>query len=71
MNVDVDGISEATGVRVFSVSKQVDREDLGDRITRWMRETGVQLVRSVVTQSSDNSYHCLSITVFYRDREGA
>jgi hypothetical protein len=58
------------GVKVFSATKQKERDDLGDAVTRWLKErrTEVEVVDKVVTQSSDNEYHCLTITVFYRFR---
>ena len=61
-----------TGVKVFSATKAKDREDLGDAITRWLKEhPEIQPVDRVVTQSSDREFHCLSITVFYREKPAA
>jgi hypothetical protein len=56
------------GVKVFSATKQKERDELGETVTRWLRERGedVEVVDKVVTQSSDNEYHCLTITLFYR-----
>jgi putative lipoic acid-binding regulatory protein len=55
-------------VKVFSATKQKDRDDLGEQVTRWLREHGpsIEIVDKVVRQSSDSEYHCLSITLFYR-----
>lgn len=54
--------------KVFSATKAREREDLGEVITRWIRANPqVQIVEKVVTQSSDNEFHCLTITVFYRE----
>jgi len=59
-----------TGVKVFSTTLARDRETMGDTITRWLRENpGVEVVDRVVTQSSDKEFHCLTITLFYRQRE--
>jgi hypothetical protein len=57
-------------VMVFSATKQKDRDDLGDRVTRWLTENQgkVDIVDKVVSQSSDSEYHCLTITLFYRYR---
>jgi hypothetical protein len=56
------------GVTVFSATKAGDREKLGDRFTLWLRSRGApEVVRTVVTQSSDAEFHCLTITVFWRD----
>jgi len=61
-----------TGVKVFSTTLARDRETMGDTITRWLRENpALEIVDRVVTQSSDKEFHCLTITLFYRHREGA
>lgn len=52
-------------VKVFSVTKAREREEIGDRVTAWVAANpDMQIVRTVVAQSSDASYHCLSIVVF-------
>lgn len=62
------GTMSFTGVKVFSATRAKDREELGDVITRWLRSNaGVELVDKVVTQSSDQEFHCLTITLFYRE----
>jgi hypothetical protein len=61
-----------TGVKVFSTTLARDRESMGDTITRWLRENPtLEIVDRVVTQSSDKEFHCLTITLFYRQREGS
>ena len=61
-----------TGVKVFSTTLARDRETMGDTITRWLRDNpGVEVVDRVVTQSSDKEFHCLTTTLFYRQREAA
>lgn len=58
-----------TGVKVFSATKAKDREELGESVTRWIRSNGnLEIVDRVVTQSSDDEFHCLTIVVFYRPR---
>lgn len=55
-------------VKVFSATKAREREELGDVITRWIKSNpDKSIVEKVVTQSSDNEFHCLTITIFYRD----
>lgn len=56
------------GVKVFSATKQKDRDELGETVSRWLRQKHgtVEIVDKVVTQSSDNEYHCVTITLFYR-----
>jgi uncharacterized protein (DUF1810 family) len=56
------------GVKVFAATKYAERESLGDRITDWTRalqKDGGKVVSTVVCQSSDSEFHCLSITLFY------
>ena len=58
-----------TGVKVFSATKAKDREELGETITRWLRSNvEIEIVDRVVTQSSDDEFHCLSIVLFFRQR---
>lgn len=57
-----------TGVKVFSTTLARDRDQLSERITGWIRDRpGVEVVDRVVTQSSDKAFHCLTITLFYRE----
>jgi hypothetical protein len=56
-----------TGVKVFSATKAKEREELGDSITRWLQANGdLEIVDRVVSQSSDNEFHCLTVVLFYR-----
>ncbi|MGB8931325.1 MAG: hypothetical protein WCC48_08785 [Anaeromyxobacteraceae bacterium] len=58
-----------TGVKVFSATKAKEREELGETITRWLKANAdVEVVDKVVSQSSDNEFHCLSIVLFFRPR---
>lgn len=55
-------------VKVFSATMFADRDQLGEKVTRWVADNSdVQVTEMVVTQSSDASFHCIAITVFYRD----
>jgi folate-dependent tRNA-U54 methylase TrmFO/GidA len=55
------------GMKVFSATKAMDREALGERVTEWLRANPrVQIVDKTVTQSSDNEFHCITITLFYQ-----
>lgn len=61
-----------TGVKVFSATKAREREELGETVTRWIRSNaGVEIVDRVVTQSSDDEFHCLTIVLFFRDKPQA
>ena len=51
---------------------QRDRDVLGDRVSQWRADNPqLEIVDVVVTQSSDESFHCLAITVFYAVKESA
>jgi len=65
----VAALAARYGVKVFSATKARDREELGEAITRWLRANpGFSVVDKVVTQSSDREFHCLTITLFYKER---
>jgi len=56
-----------TGVKVFSATKALDRDRLGDQVTGWLHSNSkLEVVETVVTQSSDSEFHCLAITLFYK-----
>jgi len=53
-------------VKVFSATMAPERDNLGDKLTNWLRaHPNVQVTDTIVTQSSDAAFHCLAITVFY------
>jgi hypothetical protein len=55
------------GVKVFSATKHMEREVLGERVTEWLQHNpGVQVVDKVVSLSSDSEFHCLCVTIFYK-----
>lgn len=56
------------GVKIFTATKAKEREELGETITKWLRDNPkIKVVDKVVTQSSDNEFHCLTITLFYKE----
>jgi len=58
-----------SGVKVFSTTLARDREVMGDTITRWLVEhPGLEIVGREVRQSSDREFHCLTVTLFYREK---
>jgi hypothetical protein len=61
--------NQFTGIKVFSTTLARDREVMGENITRWLKENpNAEIVDKVVTQSSDKEFHCLTITLFYRQK---
>jgi folate-dependent tRNA-U54 methylase TrmFO/GidA len=58
-----------TGVKVFSTTLARDREQMGENITRWLAaHPELEIIEHVVRQSSDKEFHCLTITLFYRQK---
>ncbi len=54
------------GVKVFSATMAQERDHLGEKVTAWLKDNPrVQLIDTIVTQSSDQAFHCLAITLFY------
>ena len=53
--------------KVFSATKHKERDELGERLSKWVQSMGDQItiVDKVVKQSSDNEYHCVTIVLFY------
>ena len=55
-----------SGAKVFSATKAREREELGETVTRWMRQhPECEIIDKIVTQSSDREFHCLTVTLFY------
>lgn len=56
------------GVKVFSATMVADRDQLGEKVTAWMQANPAKKVTDVVvTQSSDEAFHCIAITVFFAE----
>jgi hypothetical protein len=54
------------GVKVFSATMVADRDQLGEKVSAWMSSNPqLKITDIVVTQSSDEAFHCIAITVFY------
>ena len=59
------------GVKVFSATMVADREQLGEKVTDWIaRNPNKKVTDMVITQSSDEAFHCIAITVFYSEDTG-
>lgn len=62
-------ITNFTGVKVFSTTLARDREQMGETITRSIKDNPTaEIVDKVCTQSSDKEFHCLTITLFYKQK---
>jgi hypothetical protein len=55
------------GVQTFSATKARERGNLGVKVTEWLGKNEIEIVDKVVTQSSDQEFHCLTITIFYKN----
>lgn len=56
-------------VKVFSATMVADRDQLGEKVTSWLSANSqCKVTDVVVTQSSDDEFHCIAITVFYWER---
>jgi len=54
------------GVKVFSATMVADRDQLGEKVTAWIANNPDRKVTDIViTQSSDEAFHCIAITVFF------
>lgn len=62
-----------TGVKVFSASVFGLRATLDAAVTQWLaaarRRPSFELVDVVIRQSSDEAFHCLSIVIFYKEKQ--
>jgi hypothetical protein len=56
--------------KVFSATMMNDRSVLGETITVWMKaHPSYEITEIFVTQSSDEAFHCLAMTIFFYDPE--
>ena len=60
------------GVKVFSATMAQERDQLGEKVSAWLADhPSCRVVDTIVTQSSDEAFHCLAITLFYWEDRGA
>jgi hypothetical protein len=60
-------LASSVGVKVFTATKAKEREELGEVMTLWLRQKGnPEILDTQINQSSDNDYHCLSISLIYK-----
>lgn len=64
------GPNAFTGVKLFSTTLARDREVMGETVTRWLKEhPDLEIVDKILTQSSDREFHCVTLTLFYREKD--
>ncbi len=60
------------GCKVFCATKSRERDELGERVTEYLRANPtVEVVDKIVAQSSDNAYHCVTIVLFTQETSRA
>lgn len=60
------------GLQIFSATMYQDRAVLGEKVTAWITaHQDVNIVDIEVHQSSDTSFHCITIIVFFRRKVAA
>lgn len=70
--VKFNGERAFNSVKVFSATMMNDRAKLGDNVTEWIQaHPDNEITEIIVTQSSDEAFHCLAMTVFYFDPSAA
>ena len=54
------------GVKLFSATMLQQRDQLGEVVSAWLAaRPHLKVMDIVLTQSSDEAFHCIAITVFY------
>jgi hypothetical protein len=62
----MDDANKFNGVKVFSATMAQERDQLGEKVSAWLADhPGLKVIDTIVTQSSDEAFHCLAITLFY------
>lgn len=55
------------GVKVFSATMLAERSSLGEKVTAWIAaHPAYEIIDIVQTQSSDEAFHCIALSLFYR-----
>jgi hypothetical protein len=69
----MEDTNKFNGVKVFSATMAQERDQLGEKVSAWLADhPSCKVIDTIVTQSSDEAFHCLAITLFYwEDRAAA
>ena len=60
------------GVKVISATMMADRGTLGEKVTAWIAaHPACAIADIVVTQSSDEAFHCVAFSIFYWEERPA
>ena len=63
---EINDTNRFNGVKIFSATMAQERDQLGEKITAWLgNHPRARIVDKIVTQSSDEAFHCVAITLFY------
>lgn len=64
--------NQFNGVKIFSATMAQERDQLGEKVSQWLADhPQLRVVDTIVTQSSDEAFHCLAITLFYWEDRAA
>ena len=64
--------NQFNGVKIFSATMAQERDQLGEKVSQWLADhPRLRVVDTIVTQSSDEAFHCLAITLFYWEDKAA
>jgi len=56
-------------VKTFTGTRARERDQLGDKVTEWLRaHPGMEVMDKEVKLSSDSEFHCLTIVLFCKNR---
>jgi hypothetical protein len=65
-------VSAFDGVKVFCATMIAQRQTLGETVTTWLEDArakrpGFQVVDIVVSQSSDRTFHAVTVSIFFKE----
>ena len=65
----ISSITRASQAAAACCAGAMEREELGENVTRWLKSNAdLEIVDRVVCQSSDNEFHCYTLVLFYRHK---
>ena len=68
----MEDTNKFNGVKVFSATMAQERDQLGEKVSAWLADhPSCKVIDTIVTQSSDEAFHCLAITLFYWEERPA
>lgn len=58
-------------IKIFTCTMAKERNELDEGVNRWLvdmskKQKTFEVVDTIITQSSDNAFHCFTVTIFYK-----